>query len=99
MEASNDQYYEHFCHLLRFLIFTRYLNRRMAVTVVIADNENDAFDMFEALNTTGKPLTAFETFKPKVIEREELSKYKETESYKWMTKIEEYLNKKVKNLF
>ena len=95
MEASNDQYYEHFCHLLRFLIFTRYLNRRMAVTVVIADNENDAFDMFEALNTTGEPLTAFETFKPKVIEREELSKYKETESYKWMTKIEEYLNKKV----
>ena len=95
LEASNDQYYEHFCHLLRFLIFTRYLNRRMAVTVVIADNENDAFDMFEALNTTGEPLTAFETFKPKVIEREELSKYKETESYKWMTKIEEYLNKKV----
>ena len=95
LEASNDQYYEHFCHLLRFLIFTRYLNRRMAVTVVIADNENDAFDMFEALNTTGEPLTAFETFKPKVIEREELSKYEETESYKWMTEIEEYLNKKV----
>ena len=95
LEASNDQYYEHFCHLLRFLIFTRYLNHRMAVTVVIADNENDAFDMFEALNTTGEPLTAFETFKPKVIEQEELSKYEETESYKWMTEIEEYLNKKV----
>ena len=92
-EASNDQNYKHFCHLLRFLILARYLNHRVAIAVVETKNENDAFDMFEALNTTGEPLTAFETLKPKVIEREKLSEYEQTESYKWMTKIEGYLNR------
>ena len=91
-ESSDDQYYKNFCHLLRLLIFARYLNHRIAITIVTAKNENDAFDMFESLNTTGEPLTAFETFKPKVIEREELSKYERSASYKWITKIEEYLD-------
>ena len=92
-EASNDQDHRHFCYLLRLLILARYLNHRIAITVVETKNENDAFDMFEALNTTGELLTAFETFKPKVIEREKLSEYEGTESYRWMTKIEEYLNR------
>ena len=92
-EASNSRPYKHFCNLLRLLIFARYLNHRMAVTVVTATNEDDAFSMFEALNTTGEPLTAFETLKPKVVEREQLSKYEETESYTWVTQIEEYLNR------
>ena len=95
-ESSNDKYYKKFCHLFRLLIFARYLNHRIAITVVTAKNENDAFDMFESLNTTGEPLTAFETFKPKVIEREELSKYQRSDSYRWMTKIEEYLDRYTK---
>ena len=90
-EESNDQYYKNFCNLLRFLIFARYLNHRIAITIVTAKNENDAFDMFESLNTTGEPLTALETFKPKVIEREGLSEYVRSASYKWMEEIEGYL--------
>ena len=66
-EISDDQHYQSFCHLLRFLIFARYLNHYTATTVVTAKNEDDAFDIFEALNTTGEPLTAIETFKPRVI--------------------------------
>ncbi len=95
-EESNDKHYKNFCNLLRLLIFARYLNHRIAITVVTAKNENDAFDMFESLNTTGEPLTAFETFKPKVIEREGLSKYEMSESHKWMTVIEEYLGRYTK---
>ncbi|WP_202906646.1 hypothetical protein [Photobacterium aquimaris] len=38
------------------------------MTYVEVNNESYAFDMFEALNTTGEPLTAIETFVPKVIE-------------------------------
>ena len=75
------------------MIFARYLNQNVAITVITAKNEDGAFDMFEALNTTGQPLTAFETFKPKVIEREELEKYKESKSYPQMEKIEKYLGK------
>ena len=92
-EVRNNRPYKQFCYLLRLLIFARYLNHRMAVTVVTATNEDDAFSMFEALNTTGEPLTAFETLKPKVVEREKLSEYEETESYNWVTKIDEYLNR------
>ena len=92
-EISDDQYYQNFCHLLRFLIFARYLNHYTATTVVTAKNEDDAFDIFEALNTTGEPLTAFETFKTKVIEREKPEKYEETKSHEYITDIERYIDR------
>ncbi len=92
-EESGDTHYDRFSHLLRLIIFARYLNHRVAITVVTAGNEDDAFDMFEALNTTGEPLTAFETFKPKVIDLETLPKYEHSPSYKWITQIEGYLDR------
>jgi uncharacterized protein DUF262/uncharacterized protein DUF1524 len=92
-EESGDSHYDRFCHLLRLIIFARYFNHRVAITVVTAGNEDDAFDMFEALNTTGEPLTAFETFKPKVIDLETLAKYEHSPSYKWIIQIEEYLDR------
>ena len=92
-EGGMDNHYKQFCSLLRFLILARYLNLRVAMTVVTTGNEDDAFDMFEALNTTGEPLTAFETFKPKVIESETLLEYEHSPSYKSIEKIEEYLSR------
>ena len=95
-EPTNDKHHKHFCYLLRLLIFARYLNDRIAITVVTAKNENDAFDMFDSLNTTGEPLTAFETFKPKVIEREGLSEYEGSDSHTRIVEIEEYLDRYTK---
>lgn len=92
-ENSTDSNYDRFCHLLRLIMFARYLNHRVAITVVTAGNEDDAFDMFEALNTTGEPLTAFETFKPKVIDLETLPKYEHSPSYESIAQIEGYLNR------
>lgn len=92
-EEMGDTYYDSFCCLLRAIIFARYLNDRVAITVVTAGNEDDAFDMFEALNTTGEPLTAFETFKPKVIECETISKYEHSPSREFITQIEKYLDR------
>lgn len=92
-EQNNDKNYNNFCHLLRLIIFALYLNHRIAITVVNARNEDDAFDMFEALNTTGEPLTAFETFKPKVIEAETLKEYEHSPSYTWISQIKEYLDR------
>jgi hypothetical protein len=37
------------------------------MAVVTANNELYAFDMFDSLNTTGQPLTAYETFRPQVM--------------------------------
>lgn len=92
-EASQDVSYNRFCNLLRYLIFARYLNHRVAITNVMTENEDDAFDMFESLNTTGEPLTAFETLKPKVINMETLERYKTSDSFKHISEIERYLNK------
>ncbi len=89
---SANKNYNDYCALLRSLIFYKYYNTRMAWTIVTTRSEDDAFDMFEALNTTGEPLTAFETFKPKVIEAEGLENYENSDSHRNMLKIEEYLD-------
>ena len=52
---------------------------KVGVTVVSAPGAY-AFDMFESLNTTGEPLTVFETFRPKVIQAEGLDKYENSDS-------------------
>jgi Protein of unknown function (DUF1524) len=91
-EQSDHRHYDLFCALLRTLIFHKYFNTRMALTIVTTRSEDDAFDMFEALNTTGEPLTAFETFKPKVIEAEGLENYQASSSYKGVIRIEAYLD-------
>ena len=84
---------EDFKQLLRLVLFANFLMERVTVTVVSAYNEDYAFDMFESLNTTGEPLTAFETFKPKVIEVEGLTQYKNSHSREFMEPIESYLGK------
>ncbi|OYW83503.1 MAG: hypothetical protein B7Z26_00420, partial [Asticcacaulis sp. 32-58-5] len=90
-EKSAEKHYDVFVSLLRTLVLSRYFNTRMALTIVTTRSEDDAFDMFEALNTTGEPLTAFETFKPKVIEAEELLKYEGSESHLGVQRVEKYL--------
>ena len=89
---SDDFRCASFRQLLRIVILARYLNHRTAFTVVTTDNEDDAFDMFESLNTTGEPLTAFETFKPKIIESEGLDNYRTSKSFRLITGIERYLS-------
>jgi uncharacterized protein with ParB-like and HNH nuclease domain len=54
--------------IVYIVAFTKFLLHRVCLTYVEVNNESYAFDMFEALNTTGEPLTAIETFVPKVIE-------------------------------
>lgn len=51
----------------RTLMLAAYFCNCVAVTTVITDDEGAAFDIFDALNTTGEPLSALETLKPHVI--------------------------------
>ncbi|WP_170368869.1 DUF262 domain-containing protein [Ruegeria arenilitoris] len=90
-DGIEEKNYDIFCNALRLILLTKYMSDRMAFTVVTAESEDDAFDMFEALNTTGEPLTAFETFKPKVIEAEGMAKYEKSPSFEYVTQIESYL--------
>ena len=81
-----------FHRLLRNLLFSKFLLTRVALTVVEASNEDSAFDLFEALNTTGEPLTAYETFKPKVIQQELLENFEISQSHEQLRKIDAYLS-------
>jgi len=51
----------------RTLMLASYFCNCIAVTTVVTSDETAAFDIFDALNTTGEPLTALETLKPQVI--------------------------------
>jgi len=84
---GNDGYKQ----LLRLVLFANFVLDRVALTIVTAKNEDYAFDMFEALNTTGEPLTAFETFKPRVIHSEGLEQYEKSRSFEYMKAVEAYL--------
>lgn len=65
-------------NLINIAAFTSFVLNRICVTFVTVNSESYAFDMFEALNTTGEPLTAYETFVPRVIEH--LQTKEETEA-------------------
>ena len=82
---GNDDFKE----LIWLVLFANFLMNWVGVTVVSAPGAY-AFDMFESLNTTGEPLTIFETFRPKVIESEGLNEYEDSDSRKYMRPIEKY---------
>ena len=86
-ESSTGKYAE----LFRLLVFGRFALHRVAVTVVTTRSEDYAFDMFESLNTTGEPLTAFETFRPRVIREEGHSEYQGSSAHEHLSKVEAYL--------
>lgn len=81
--------------LIRLLLFSHYLMDRVILTRVETPDEASAFDVFDALNTTGEPLTAIETFKPLVIrfEENEIGRYQDSDSEISFNKIEEYLKR------
>lgn len=79
--------------LLRLVLLSRYLLERAAVTEVVAKDDDYAFDIFEALNTSGEPLTAYDTFKPRVIKAEGQSRYEGSASFSTMAVVERYLDR------
>ncbi|MEU0443721.1 HNH endonuclease family protein, partial [Streptomyces sp. NPDC006186] len=91
VEAAKDD--DRIGSLLRLIVFANYLLNRVTVAVVTAKREDYGFDMFEALNTTGQPLTAIETFKPKAIQNEGLSSWNGSESYTYFDTVEKYLDR------
>ncbi|MCY3922250.1 MAG: DUF262 domain-containing protein [Chloroflexi bacterium] len=57
--------------LSRLVLFASYLTHNVILTRVETAKEEDALAIFDALNTTGEPLTALETCKPLVVSFEE----------------------------
>lgn len=61
--------------LVRLILFASYLLHCVVLTRVETRDESTAFDIFDALNTTGEALTAIETLKPRVIQFEKNQGY------------------------
>ena len=57
--------------IYHLFLFSYYLLRRCGVNRLEPIQEEWGFDMFQALNATGTPLTAMETFLPTVIQAEQ----------------------------
>lgn len=66
---------DEFSNLIRLVIFGNYLLKRVVLAKIICQNENYAFDVFEALNTSGTELDATETFPPLIIKGVGLKNY------------------------
>lgn len=77
--------------LVRLLLFASYMVQCVVLTVVEAPSEDIAFDIFDALNTTGEPLTALETLKPHVVrlERDHGEGFSGSRSENWWAVLEE----------
>jgi hypothetical protein len=93
LDDDGAEKHKGFCQLFRLLLLSRYMNDRMAFTIVTTKSEDDAFDMFEALNTTGEPLTAFEQLKPRVIAAEGHTNYEHSPSHQHVKSIEAHLER------
>lgn len=79
--------------LMRLVMFAAYVLNRIALTVVQGKNEDYAFTIFESLNTTGEPLTAFETFLPRVVMAEKIQDYQNSDAYVNMKAVQTYLDR------
>jgi hypothetical protein len=78
--------------LFDLLLVSTYVLNRVAMTLVRCKNEDFAFSVFESLNTTGEPLTAFETFRPKVVLAEGLELYDASAAHTAMKQVSRFLS-------
>ncbi|MCX8456269.1 DUF262 domain-containing protein [Paenarthrobacter ureafaciens] len=79
--------------LMRLVMFAAYVLNRIALTVVQGKDEDYAFTIFESLNTTGEPLTAFETFMPRVVMAEKIKEYQGSYAHEHMKTVQAYLDR------
>lgn len=92
LNSLKDETKAVFDNLAKLVLFANYVLKRVVLTVVKGKNEDYAFTIFESLNTTGEPLTAFETFKPRVVHATGLENYEGSEEKKLMDEIASYLS-------
>lgn len=80
-------------------LLTYYLMRRCGVNLLQPTHEEWGFDMFQALNTTGTPLTAMETFLPQVMQAEHAAghDWMKTLSRTYMDEIDELFEETASN--
>jgi hypothetical protein len=82
------------CEIIQLFAFSQYLLQRCCFIVIKPVSDVRAFDMFQSLNATGTPLTAYETFKPLVVNYVESSKasFKGAKSQSYLEPVDNLLS-------
>lgn len=95
-KSSNDYFAS---AIYQIFLLCYYLLRRCGVNRLQPTEEDWGFDMFQALNATGTPLTAMETFLPQVMQAEQASgqDWEKTLSRQYMDEIDELFDKTTSN--
>ena len=79
--------------LIRLITFSSYLTKCVILTRVETEEDSYAFDIFDALNTTGEPLTAIETLRPRIIQFERTKEgFEGSESERYLENLKEHLD-------
>ena len=79
----------------RCLLVAAYFMNRMKLVLMQTTSQEYAFRIFDSLNTTGDPLTAYETFRPEVISRfNSTETYQVSKEHRYIQEIDSYLNSK-----
>jgi len=88
-DRSQNNYYA--VSIYQLLLLTYYLLRRCGFNCLQPTHEDWGFDMFQALNATGTPLTVMETFLPQVMQAEIAAgnDWDQTASCEYMDEIRE----------
>ena len=89
LSSQSSAAYQLACGTIRLLAVVHFLCHRSYVTVIECPNEALAFDMFQSLNATGTPLTAFEVFRPLVVNTLK-SGYAGSVSKRYIDEVERY---------
>ncbi len=78
--------------LLKIIALAKFINHGMSFVEIVVDEQGRGLDIFDAMNTTGQPLTAFETFVPKITADFTPEKYRDSEHKKQVDIIQKYLD-------
>lgn len=92
-DTKTRKWWDASTNLVSLLFFAKFALERITLVVVTATTEDFAFDVFEALNTTGQPLTALETFVPKVVQSVGMAKYNSSEEKRQLEIAGAYIRK------
>lgn len=79
---------------LRLVILGNYVLKRVVLAKIVCANDDYAFDVFEALNTSGTELDATETFPPLIIRDIGLDKYGKSEQKEHLDQISNLLEQR-----
>ena len=84
--------------LVRLIAFSSYIAKCVILTRVETEDDSYAFDIFDSLNTTGEPLTAIETLRPRIIQFEaEQGRFDGSESQQHLEALSTYLDDEYPN--